>query len=197
MLLNTIELAILIILPLLIFYQRSSWNIKSYLFLIPLLYIIWYLTYAFLHECSHLLGVWISGKEVFDMRLIPPFWQGEYGMGFIEYDFQGDTQDFFIILLPYLKDIVCVMIGYILLKRNMPKKAFTTGLILTLFIFSPLYDISNNYIAFLLGHMNDFNSLKVSSYAFISHSIGISFIAISLAITIKVVMLSKDYPDKN
>lgn len=86
MILNTIELALLIILPLIIFYQRGPWGIFAYLY-IPLIYLIWYLTYALMHEACHLLGAYIFGKEIFDMQLIPHFWEGQFGTGYIEYDF--------------------------------------------------------------------------------------------------------------
>jgi hypothetical protein len=194
LLIVTIEIALLIILPLIIFFKRSEWNYRSYIFIIPVLYLIWYLSYALLHELSHMLGVWISGKEIYNYQLIPHFWEGEFGKGFVNYNYQGDKKDFLIIILPYIRDIIFLLIGYRILKKRKIKQSFWLGLILIMLIFSPLFDISNNYIAFLMGSMNDFNSLRDSGSSLVSNSIGISFIAFAVFISIKCVILGKGYP---
>lgn len=197
LLLSTLEIALLIMLPLILFYQKSNWEIKSYLFWIPLIYILWYLSYGLIHEFIHLIGVWISGKEIFNYQLIPKFWEGQFGVLFVEYDFQGDTSDFFIIALPYFKDLLFVLIGYQLIKKTTLKSPFLVGLILTVFIFSSLYDVTNNYLAYLLlGYKNDFNALKVSSNAFLSHFIGSCILLVSAYFTVKVIAIGKHYPTK-
>lgn len=191
---SVFEIALLIMLPLILFYQRSSWKSKSYILLIPVLYLIWYMSYGFMHELSHMLGVWISGKEIYSFKFFPRFWKGDFGSGYVNYDFQGDKADFFIIALPYLRDIVLLFLGYYLVRKIHIKNPFLVGLILIMFIFSPLYDIINNYSAYLLGSMNDFNALKVSSSAFLSNFIGISFTLIASILCVILITKSKVYP---
>jgi hypothetical protein len=62
-------------------------------------------------------------------------------------------------------------------------------------ILSPLFDVANNYFAYLLGAMNDFNALGESSSKSISHLIGISFFMTSALITIHILKRYKNYPE--
>lgn len=144
-----------------------------------------------MHELTHWLGAWICGKEVYDYQLIPHFWKGNFGTGYIKYDFKGDKKDFFIIVLPYLRDILFLFVGYWILKRHKIKSLFWQGFLFVMLILSPLYDISNNYLAYLLGSLNDFNALKVSSTSFISNFIGILFMCVALFLTYMTIRLGR------
>ena len=197
MVLSVVEIALLIMLPLVLFYQRSSWPFKQYALSIVIIYVIWYVTYALLHELSHMLGAWMFDKTIFGYKLIPKFWAGDFGVGYINYDYKSDGKDFVIILLPYLRDIIFLIIGYVLLIKPRLKKPFLLGLVLVLFVLSPLFDIANNYVAYLLGSMNDFNALKESSNALISNLIGICFFTASLIVTIVIIRRYKGYPKLN
>lgn len=143
-----------------------------------------------LHELTHWLGAWICGKEVFDYKIIPLFWKGDFGTGFIQYDFKGDKKDFFIIVLPYLRDIIFLFVGYWILKRQRLKSLFWSGFIFIMLILNPLYDVSNNYLAYLFGSLNDFNSLSISSNGYISHSIGILVIIVASLLAYRIIRLS-------
>jgi hypothetical protein len=59
MIISVLEIALLLMLPLVVFYQRSIWSYKKYLPGIMVIYLIWYLSYAPFHELMHLLGVWL------------------------------------------------------------------------------------------------------------------------------------------
>lgn len=194
MILSVIEIALLIMLPLILFYQRSNWTVKDYALSIVIIYFIWYLTYALFHELSHMFGAFIFNKTIFGFKLIPNFWIGEFGTGYINYDYKSDSKDFIIILLPYLRDIIFLFIGYSIMNRKKIKKPFLSGLVLVIFILSPLFDIGNNYFAYVFGYMNDFNALRESSNNLISNLIGLSFFATSFLITILIMSKYKDFP---
>ena len=194
MILSTIEIALLIMLPLIFIFQRSSWKLKEYVPSIVIIYLVWYFTYALFHELMHMSGAWIFNKTIFEFQLIPKFWKGEFGTGYINYDYKGDSMDFIIILLPYARDIVFLIVGYFIIIKMEIRKPFVLGLVLVLLILSPLYDIGNNYSAYLLGYMNDFNALGESSSMIISHLIGISFFLTSTLITLLIIKKLKDYP---
>jgi len=196
MILSVIEIALLIMLPLVLIYQRSSWTYKDYVPSIVIIYLIWYLSYALFHELMHLLRAWIFDKTIFEIQLIPKFWKAEFGTGYINYDYQSDPKDFIIVLLPYARDIILLAIGYFVIIKMELKKPFILGLSVVILILSPLYDIGNNYSAYLLGSMNDFNALGESSSKLITHSIGISFFMIATLITLLIIKKLKDYPSK-
>ena len=114
MIISFLGIALLIMLPLVIFYQRSIWSYKKYLPGIVLIYLIWYLSYALFHELMHLPGALIFDKTIYEIKLIPRFWTGDLGSGYVRYDYKGDSMDFIIILLPYAKDMVLLALGYLL-----------------------------------------------------------------------------------
>ena len=142
-----------------------------------------------------MLGAWIFDKTIYEIKLIPKFWAGDLGSGYVRYDYKGDSIDFIIILLPYARDMILLALGYLLIIKTEIKKPFMIGLILVIMILSPLFDIWNNYFAYLLGSMNDFNALGESSSKSISHLIGISFFIISVMISIHILKRCKNYPE--
>jgi hypothetical protein len=163
MIISVLEITLLLMLPLVLFYQRSIWSYKKYLPSIIFIYLVWYLSYALFHELMHMLGAWIFNKTIYEIKLIPRFWTGDLGSGYVRYDYQGDSIDFIIIILPYARDMILIALGYLLIIKTEIKKPFMIGLILVIMILSPLFDIGNNYFAYLLGSMNDFNALGESS----------------------------------
>lgn len=191
---TTLEIALLVVLPLIWFYKESNWSAKTYFYLIPLLYLIWFLSYGLLHELTHLLGMWIFGKVATNYQLMPHFWEGDFGTAFINYDFKGEWKDFIIVALPYIRDVLFVALGYYLIKRKVTTNKFLVGLFLIILVFSPLFDITNNYLGFVMGFRNDFNALSVSSNAFVSNFVGVSFMLFSAIYSFKVLKLSRMYP---
>jgi hypothetical protein len=175
MLLSVIEIAIFIVLPLIIFFKRRGMSPRYYVPAIFFLYLAWYLTYALLHEASHLVGIWLTGTEITDYQLIPHFWKGDFNTGFIRSDYQSEKDEFFIVIAAYLRDILFLIAGAWLLSITRYNKIYLIALILTFFLLSPLYDIVNNYSAYLFGAQNDFYALgRVSSRLF-ANIAGISF----------------------
>jgi hypothetical protein len=57
---------------------------------------------------------------------------------------------------------------------------FFTGLVIVLFILSPLYDVFNNYFAFVLGALNDFNMIRITIGPLLTHTIGLLFTTVGL-----------------
>jgi hypothetical protein len=194
-LITTIEIALIILLPLIRFYQRSTWTYKSYILNIILLYLIWLFSYAILHELCHMLGSWITGAKILDYQLIPPYWKGDFKTAYINSHFENDFQAFVSGIFPYFRDIVFSTIGFLILKRKGINNSFFIGLIFILFILSPLYDIVNNYLAFVLGALNDFNGLAIRFGHFFTNTIGILFTSITIIIMFGILKIYKNYPE--
>jgi len=188
--LTTIEIALLIVLPLIIFFQRSSWKMKEYVFLIPIIYLIWYFSYAFLHEICHLFAAIILGKKVFSFQLIPYFWKGETGIGYVNSEFNQLT-----VLMPYIKDIAFSVIGTIIILKKVIKKPFITGLLLTVLVFSPLFDVANNYLIYVIRSINDFRAFSDLTNSTIAHFVGILFLSITTISTLLLLWQGKNYPN--
>ena len=172
---NTIELALLIILPLIIYFQRMNTGYKTYILYVTALYLLWFSTYSLFHELCHIFGSLITGVTINDYQLIPRFWQGDFKNGYVNSVFHNNLQLFISPVSPYVRDIICLWIGYIILKRITILRTFVTGLVLIFFILSPIYDVFNNYFAFVLGARNDFNGIATAIGRFGAHAIGAGF----------------------
>ncbi|MBN2385811.1 MAG: hypothetical protein JXB85_02240 [Anaerolineales bacterium] len=163
---------------------------KEYVFLIPIIYVIWYFSYAFLHEICHLSAAIILGKRVYAYQLIPYFWKGETGVGYVNSEYNQLT-----VLMPYIKDIVFSVIGAILVMKKITKKPFITGLALTILVFSSLFDITNNYLIYVTQSINDFRAFSNLTNSSSAHFVGILFVAITLISTLLTLKQGKNYPD--
>jgi len=95
-------------------------------------------------------------------------------------NFVGDTADLFIMLGPYLRDILFAIVGYILYRKRVVNTPFLVGLLLVIFVFSSLFDIANNYLAYVLGVRNDFNAMRVCSSPLVPHVAGILGLFVTL-----------------
>ncbi|MBI2419974.1 MAG: hypothetical protein HYV28_19100 [Ignavibacteriales bacterium] len=186
--LRIIEILILVVLPLLVLYLRSSWPQKEIYVNVIILPLIWYVFYAPLHELGHILGCFIVGLEIKDYQLFAHFWEGSFGFAFVDIkDGYGENMNSFVILiLPYVLDLILIVIGYYLLSRYKIKNAFLFGLAFMLFNIRSLYDLADNFIGYFLNH-SDFvlasrisGSLVVFTFVVISIIIGITLILLLL-----------------
>ena len=183
-----IEILILVVLPLLVLYLRSNWPNKVIYVNVIILPLIWYVFYAPLHELGHILGCFIVGLEIKDYQLFAHFWTGNFGFAFVDIkEGYGENMNSFVILiLPYLLDLISIVIGYYLLLRYKIINSFLFGLVFLLFNIRPLYDLVDNFIGYYLNH-SDFvlasrivGSLVIFTFVIISIIIGITLILLLL-----------------
>jgi hypothetical protein len=188
---SVFEIALIIVLPLILFYQRNKISARVYIIHIILLYLIWYLTYALLHELSHMLAVWLLGLKINDYQLIPRFWKGDFGTGYISTSYENSVQEFITDIAPYFKDFILLIIGFIILKRVKISNSFIRGLIAILLILSPVYDIFNNYFAYFLGYQNDFKGMANLAGQTGSHLIGSLLTIFGIIVAVYIFLLEK------
>lgn len=184
--LTTIELALIIILPLIIFYKRKNKNPRSYILYIVLLYLIWFVTYSLLHELSHAIGSWITGTKIGGYQLMPRFWAGDFKTGYVGSVFTNGFQNFISNISPYVRDLIFMFIGYFVLKRKKIINSFGAGLFIIMFVLSPLFDVFNNYFGFVIGIYTDFNNIKMIIGSFWTHAIGLLLTLVGIFILLRV-----------
>jgi hypothetical protein len=183
-----IEILILVDLPLLVLYLISNWPKKVIIVNVIILPLIWYVFYAPLHELGHILGCFIVGLEIKDYQLFAHFWEGNFGFAFVDIkDGYGENMNSFVILiLPYMLDLISIVIGYYLLSRYKIINSFLFGLVFLLFNIRPLYDLVDNFIGYYFNH-SDFvlasrivGSLIIFTFVIISIIIGVTLILLLL-----------------
>jgi hypothetical protein len=148
------EILVLVVLPLLIVYLRSSWSGKDIYVNVTVLPLLWYLFYAPIHESGHILGCIVVGADITDYRLFTHFWEGSFGFAYV--DVQGglgvNMHSFIILVMPYLLDLISIATGYYVLIHNKIKNPFLFGLVFLIFSVRPLYDLADNFIGYFYNH---------------------------------------------
>ncbi len=124
-----IEILFTIVLPLLILYLKSNWPLRTVVFSLVCLPLLWYLTYALIHELSHLAGIYLVAGTVTDYKLMPHFWTGEFGQAWITTS--GVPYDWHQVIMtsaPYMVDLLCLLACTRILRPHVLRRPFLVGL---------------------------------------------------------------------
>ncbi len=183
-LLITFEILLVVVSPLIFLYLKGSWPLRAIIPCVVSIPILWYPTYAPLHELSHIAATYLVGGTVVDYRLIPRFWMGEFGHAWINSD--GVTQTWQQLITsssPYILDVLCIATGILVLRRDFSKNPFIIGLVFMLLCLRPAFDFVCESIAFLSGDRGDFYAIQgiigsTFTWLFISLSLALSFFSV-------------------
>lgn len=184
-LLYTCEILLVVVTPLLVLYIKGNWPLRKAIPPLVIIPILWYFTYAPLHELSHAAGLYLVGGKVIDYRLIPSFWLGEFAGAWITPSgIPQSWQQVTMTAFPYLLDIVCFVIALFVFRRGFSKNPFLIGLAFMLLCLRPAMDFVFEPIAFLSGDRNDFYALQqiigpFAIWSLILISIGLAVYSIS------------------
>ncbi|HEX9652188.1 MAG TPA: hypothetical protein VGA99_00625 [bacterium] len=159
-LITTIEIMLIINAPLLVLYLRGNWPKRVIIPCLIILPLLWYLTYALLHELSHVAGTYLVCGRVVEHQLIPRFWAGEFGRAWIKTE--GFTQSWQLLVstcFPYLLDVAGIVIGMLVLGRRFSTNAFVIGLVFMLLCLRSAFDFASELTGFLSGDKGDFAAI--------------------------------------
>ena len=190
---GTLTLTFCVLLPLILFYKNSSWQKNKIWFNIVPLSFLWFFTYSFFHELSHMIGVLLVGGKIIDYQLVPRFWEGDFTTGYINPDIKTGFQEFIVRLSPYVRDLVILILGFVILNLKRIRNLFVVGLVFTFFILSSLYDIITNYLGYVIDNDGDFNGLSKLIGGALTNLIGISLSIFAIIITLIITKMYKSY----
>jgi hypothetical protein len=142
--------------PLLVLYLKGNWPLRKVIPPLVIIPILWYFTYAPLHELSHAAGIYLVGGKAIDYKLLPRFWLGEFGGAWITPS--GITQSWQQLTMtafPYLLDIVCFVVAIFVFRRGSSRNPFFIGLAFMLLCLRPAFDVVGETIGFLTGWRGD------------------------------------------
>lgn len=185
LLLPTLESLVCIVAPLLILYLTGRWTMRITVPCLLVIPVLWYLTYAPIHELSHVLGTYLVGGAVTQIKLIPSFWRGEFARAWITPEGLGAPwQRFVMTSAPYVLDGVSVAVGFFALRRRHPLHPFALGTALMLLCLRPAFDIVCETVGFALGGRGDLYHLALAIgrptvYASMALLFGFSLLAIA------------------
>ena len=179
------EILFFLVVPLLVLYLKGNWPLRKVIPALVIIPILWYFTYAPLHELSHAVGVYLVGGKVTVYKLIPRFWLGEFGGAWItQIGITQSWQQLTISAFPYLLDIVCFVVATFVFRRDFSRNPFYIGLAFMLLCLRPASDFVFEPIGFLSGIRGDFYVMQqivgpFAIWSFILISIGLAVYSIS------------------
>jgi len=183
-LLSTLEILLVVVLPLILLYQRSSWPLRATVPCLVSIPILWYPSYAPIHELSHIAGTYLVGGTVMEYKLIPRFWMGEFGRAWI--NTQGvlePWQQLITTFSPYILDVLCLAASMFVLRRGFSRNPFLIGLVFMLLCLRPAFDFVCESIGFVSGDRGDFYAIEriigsALTWLFILFSLALSLFSI-------------------
>ena len=126
--------------------------------------VLWYLTYSPIHELSHVIGTYLVGGSVTELRLIPSFWRGEFGRAWITpQGLRAPWQHLVMTSAPYVLDGLSVAVGFFALHRRRLSRPFALGVAFMLLCLRPAFDAVCETVAFALGGQGDLYHIAQST----------------------------------
>lgn len=193
---GTLGITLIIILPLIRFYQRNNWTKTQNMIGIFGLTILWFLIATPLHEISHMIGAKISGVKVIDYQLLPKYWTGDFRTAYIKTDFETRFQEFVVRTSPYFRDLIIAIIGYVVLIKKRITNSFIAGFIFVFFLLNSVFDIVVNFLGYSIDKDGDLNGLSKLIGHFWTYFIGISIIGLTSVLTYRIFKSYKGFPTK-
>ncbi len=189
MLLVTFEILLVIVTPLLVLYLRGRWPLRIVTACLCGIAVVWYLTYAPIHELSHALGTALVGGKVVDVKLIPSFWEGTFAVAWVKSEGLGQSWPV-MTAAPYVIDVAFVVASLVVLRRHLSRNALVVGLLLMLMCLRPTFDLVCETIGFVGGFHGDLWHLQL----IIGSPALWSFLLVSLALCLlSVVVMLRRY----
>ena len=196
-LLVTFVVLLTVVAPLLVLYLRATRKPQTMVACMSTIPILWYFVYAPIHELSHLLGAYLVGGQIVEVKLIPRFWAGETGGAWIKSEgFTNQWSQLIMTISPYFVDLLSIALGAYVLQRKLTSNAFLIGFLFMLLCLRPTFDLVCETIGFATGFRGDLFHIALTvggfaTWAFIALSVAFSIYAI-----IVVIVRFKEFPQK-
>lgn len=148
--------------------------------------ILWYFVYAPTHELSHLLGAYLVGAQILEVKLIPGFWVGETAVAWIKAEgFTSEWAQLIMTISPYVLDMVSIAVGVYVLQRYLSRNAFLLGFLFMLICLRPAFDFVCETIGFVTGFRGDLFHIALTAGGFATWT----FLALSIAFSIYAIIV--------
>ncbi len=153
--------------------------------------VLWYLTYAPIHELTHALGNTLVGGRVVDIKLIPSFWEGTFAVAWVtSVGLDQSWRQLVSTGAAYVIDVAFVVASLAVLRRRLSRNALVVGLLLMLMCLRPTFDLVCETVGFVGGFEGDLWHLQL----IIGSAALWSFLLISLALCLlSVVVILRGY----
>ncbi len=196
-LLITFEILITVVAPLLVLYLRGTWKQQTMMASMSTIPLLWYFVYAPIHELSHLLGAYLVGAQITEVKLIPRFWAGETAGAWIKSEgFTNEWSQLIMSISPYFLDLVSIAVGVYVLQRKLSSNAFLIGFLFMLLCLRPTFDLVCETIGFATGFRGDLFNIALTVGGVATWTFPALSIAFSIYAIIAVIERFKGFPQE-
>ena len=189
-------IALVVILPLIRFYQRSGWTKKQKIVNILLFSFLFSLIYAPMHEFFHFICGKLMNVEIIDYQFYSTYRSGKFQNAYIHFSELTTNQRFITVIAPYVKDVIFALVSFLILRKKRIKSAFVVGLFFSVGLVFSTFDVIDNLCGYLHRFV-DWNSLSRIIGHFWAWFIGISMLCITAFCTCRIFIMHKGFPDRN
>ncbi|HEX9107952.1 MAG TPA: hypothetical protein VF832_12005, partial [Longimicrobiales bacterium] len=154
--LATLGITLLVIAPLLAYVLRNGlpWGRSALVFAAVLG--LWFVTYAPLHELTHMLALFMAGGSPAGWRFVPRYWTGDFRSAFVTARDLTDSQTLVTVAAPYVRDLLLAPAGAVLLAGGAARRLFPAALLLAVACLGSVYDVASNFWGYLRYDAGDF-----------------------------------------
>ncbi len=171
-LLGSLGYFLLIVVPILAYLKKRAVSNQRIVIYTFVLWILWYVPYAPIHEGSHFVGGSLAGLHLKSHQFIPPFWRGDFLHGYVTWERGEPWQMLLMSQAPYSIDGLIILLGLLLFRWRSRFTPFVGALILTETFLRSAYDVAINYFMdTIFGGMGDFRFL-LSGYPRLAVHVG-------------------------
>jgi hypothetical protein len=185
-LLTIVEILFTVVVPLLVLYLRGTWKQQTMMACVSIIPILWYFVYAPMHELSHLLGAYLVGAQIVEVKLIPRFWVGETAVAWIKAEgFTSEWSQLIATISPYVLNLVSIAIGVYILQRKLSRNAFLVGFLFMFLCLRPAFDFVCETVGFATGFRGDLFHIALTVGGFATWT----FLAVSIAFSMYAIIV--------
>jgi len=157
---NLILILVLAVAPLYAVLRRAQWSPRTVKLLMSAVPLLLFPLNAPLHEALHILGTWLMGGTVGQVRLLQRFWVPDAPVPMIETSgLQTATAQFVAAVLPYAADAALLAIAAVLMSRQRVRSPWALGAFFLFLVLKPSFDIAANVAAASLYGIGDFRQV--------------------------------------
>jgi hypothetical protein len=124
-LLYACEILLVVVIALLVLYIKGNWPLRKVILPLVIVPVLWYLTYAPIHELSYAAGAYLVGGTVVEYKLIRRFWLGEFAGAWITPSgLTQSWQQLTMAAFPYMLDVVYFVVALVVFRHEFSRNPF-------------------------------------------------------------------------
>jgi|WetSurMetagenome_2_1015567.scaffolds.fasta_scaffold340047_3 hypothetical protein len=155
-----VVMLVLVVAPLYAALRASHWSPREIKWLMVAIPVLLFPLNAPAHEWSHMVGTWLAGGAVGQVRLWQPFWRADAPVPMIETSgLAAPAAQLVSSVFPYALDALLLVTGAFVVRRGRIRSAWRFGAFFLFLVVKPSFDIAANVVAWTAYGIGDFGQV--------------------------------------